>query len=79
MPLSQEPPTAREVGKVFGEPVDPSCKYKYIYEFSYQKGGVDIEKAIQSVSCRKKAWRGVWENDGNVPVEQRQGKRLCIL
>ena len=39
MPLSQEPTTAREVGKAFGEPVDPSCKYKYIYMTSVIRSG----------------------------------------
>lgn len=40
MPMSQEPPTAREVGKAFGEhPVDPSYKYKYIYMSSVIRRG----------------------------------------
>jgi len=40
MPMSQEPPTAREVGKAFGEHlVDLSYKYKYIYMSSVIRRG----------------------------------------
>lgn len=52
MPMSQDPPTARDVRKAFGEhPININI---YI-RVPLSEGGVDIEKAIQSVSCRKEA------------------------